>query len=120
MIAKLRTMLNRNVICKWFNLILTEEAEKINIHQTPSWLLEQLKLNWPLNNLKLYITCNNVLFNSIPANLRSVVYCTALGHGDAAEWNFLWERYRESIITTEQVTILSALGCTKNVSLLAK
>jgi aminopeptidase N len=58
------------------------------------------------------------MFNRIPANLRSVVYCTALEHGDEKEWNFLWAHYKESIITTEQVTILSALGCTKNESLL--
>lgn len=58
--------------------------------------------------------------NPIPANLRSVVYCTALEHGDEKEWNFLWDRYKESITTTEQVTILSALGCTKNVSLLTQ
>jgi len=58
--------------------------------------------------------------NPIPANLRSVVFCTALEHGDEKEWNFLWDRYKESIITTEQVTILSALGCTKNVSLLTQ
>jgi aminopeptidase N len=60
------------------------------------------------------------LFNRIPANLRSVVFCTALEQGDEKEWNFLWDRYKESIITTEQVTILSALGCTKNVSLLTQ
>jgi aminopeptidase N len=58
------------------------------------------------------------LFNRIPANLRSAVFCTALEQGDEKEWNFLWDRYTQSIITTEQVTILSALGCTKNVSLL--
>jgi len=56
----------------------------------------------------------------IPANLKSLIFCTALEHGDEKEWNILWARYKESIITTEQVTILSALGCTKNVSLLTQ
>ncbi|PNF37826.1 Aminopeptidase N [Cryptotermes secundus] len=56
--------------------------------------------------------------NKIPANLRRLVFCTALEHEGEEEWNFLWERYQESIITTEQVTILSALGCTKNEELL--
>jgi aminopeptidase N len=60
------------------------------------------------------------LFNRIPANLKSLIFCTALEHGDEKEWNFLWDRYKESIITTEQVTILSALGCTRNVSLLTQ
>jgi hypothetical protein len=41
-----------------------------------------------------------------------------LEDGGEEEWNFLWERYQESIITTEQVTILSALGCTKDKELL--
>jgi aminopeptidase N len=63
---------------------------------------------------------NIVLFNRIPANLRSLVFCTALENGGEEEWNFLWERYQESVITTEQVTILSALGCTKNESLLTQ
>jgi aminopeptidase N len=61
-----------------------------------------------------------ILFNRIPANLRSLVFCTALGNGGEEEWNFLWGRYQESIITTEQVTILSALGCTNNESLLTQ
>ncbi|KDR22501.1 Aminopeptidase N [Zootermopsis nevadensis] len=58
--------------------------------------------------------------NPIPANLRSLVFCTALENGGEEEWNLLWERYQESVITTEQVTILSALGCTRNQSLLAQ
>jgi aminopeptidase N len=68
----------------------------------------------------VYNPHNNVLFNRIPANLRSLVFCTALAHGEEEEWNFLWERYTESVIATEQVTILSALGCTKNESLLTQ
>jgi aminopeptidase N len=68
----------------------------------------------------VYSTCNDVLFIRIPANLRSIVFCTALEHGDEKEWNFLWDRYIQSTISTEQVTILSALGCTKNASLLAQ
>jgi aminopeptidase N len=61
-----------------------------------------------------------VICNRIPANLRSLVFCTALEHGGAEEWYFLWEQYQKSVITTEQVTILSALGCTKDEELLTQ
>jgi len=60
------------------------------------------------------------LFNRIPEYLRSLVFCTALEHGEEKEWNFLLDRYKESIITTEQEAILSALSCTKNISLLTQ
>jgi aminopeptidase N len=63
---------------------------------------------------------NIILSHRIPANLRSLVSCTALANGGEEEWDFLWNRYQESIITTEQVTILSALGCTKSESLLTQ
>jgi aminopeptidase N len=48
-------------------------------------------------------------------NLRSVIYCNALRHSnDPGDWEYLWEQFGTSQIATEQVTILSALGCTKD------
>nr|XP_002056536.3 aminopeptidase N [Drosophila virilis] len=58
--------------------------------------------------------------NPVPANLRSVVYCTAMRHGDAEDWNFLWQRYRSTTVASEQRLILLALGCTHKVCLLQR
>jgi hypothetical protein len=54
----------------------------------------------------------------IPPDLRSVVYCSALRNGGEDEWNFLWDQYKKTNVATDQVLILSALGCTSNTSLL--
>lgn len=56
---------------------------------------------------------------SVNANLRSVVYCYALRHSDNSEdWEFLWQKYLDTKLSTEENTIISALGCTKNTTLL--
>jgi hypothetical protein len=56
----------------------------------------------------------------IPPDLRSVVYCSAVSNGEEREWNFLWEQYKKTDVSNEQVTILSALGCTSNPDLLIR
>ena len=58
--------------------------------------------------------------NNVPKNQRSTAYCTALRHGDDTDWNFLWEQYGASNVAVERETILSALGCTANTTLLQK
>ncbi|KAJ8921488.1 hypothetical protein NQ315_003106 [Exocentrus adspersus] len=51
-------------------------------------------------------------------NLRSIVYCNALRYSNTSEdWDFLWEVYTSSDLATELVTIISALGCTRNESI---
>jgi hypothetical protein len=54
----------------------------------------------------------------IPPDLRSVVYCSAVSNGEEREWNFLWEQYKKTDVSTEQDLILTALGCTSNPDLL--
>nr|CAD7587585.1 unnamed protein product [Timema genevievae] len=52
------------------------------------------------------------------ADLKSVVYCTALRHGGEQEWNFLWDRFLAySNVSTEQTLILGILGCTSDETL---
>ncbi|KAJ8921487.1 hypothetical protein NQ315_003105 [Exocentrus adspersus] len=54
-------------------------------------------------------------------NLRSVVYCNALrySNNNRTDWEFLWNSYLNSTgLATEQITVLSALGCTRDVILL--
>lgn len=52
--------------------------------------------------------------NEIPVDLRSTVYCTAIRHGSDDDWQFLWQRYKESNVATEKRTIIFALGCSRN------
>ncbi|XP_063229950.1 aminopeptidase N-like [Bacillus rossius redtenbacheri] len=55
---------------------------------------------------------------TISANLKSVVYCTAVANGGEKEWNFLWERYTNAELAAEKALILTALGCSKTTSTL--
>lgn len=39
-------------------------------------------------------------------------------HGGEAEWNFLWAKYKNSNVASEKETILTALTCTGETSIL--
>lgn len=58
--------------------------------------------------------------NPVPKNLRSVVYCTAMQHGDEEDWEFLWQRYRNTTTASTKQLILLSLGCISDVTLLEK
>ncbi|EDW16058.2 aminopeptidase N [Drosophila mojavensis] len=58
--------------------------------------------------------------NPVPINLRSLVYCTAMRHGDGEDWTFLWHRYRNSSLASEQRVILLALTCSHKKGLLER
>lgn len=58
--------------------------------------------------------------NFIPVDLRTTVYCTAIRHGSKDDWNFLFKRYEESMVSAERQTILFALTCTKKIYTLKK
>lgn len=58
---------------------------------------------------------------SVDPNLRNVVYCNALRYAKTPDnFYFLLDKYKETKLSTEQVTILATLGCTKNASLLTE
>jgi len=57
---------------------------------------------------------------AINANIRVPVYCTAIREGSADDFNFLWNKYVNSNVAHEQVTILQALGCAMSVPELEK
>ncbi|XP_050293698.1 uncharacterized protein LOC126734205 [Anthonomus grandis grandis] len=45
-------------------------------------------------------------------NLRSVIYCNALRYGNNVDdWEFLWRAFGATQVASEQVRLLSALGC---------
>ncbi|XP_073818645.1 suppressor of ER stress-induced death [Musca autumnalis] len=51
--------------------------------------------------------------NPISADLRSIVYCTAIAFGTEGEWDFAFERFQKSSVSTEKEILLSSLGCSR-------
>ncbi|EDW98314.1 aminopeptidase N [Drosophila yakuba] len=58
--------------------------------------------------------------NPVPINVRSTVYCTSIKHGSDSDWEFLWTRYKRSNVAAEKRTILTALGCSREVWVLRR
>ncbi|XP_067615135.1 aminopeptidase N-like [Eurosta solidaginis] len=58
--------------------------------------------------------------NPVPKDLRSVVYCTSIRHGNEDDWQFLWSRYKNSNVAAEKRTIISALGCSREIWILQR
>nr|CAD7201178.1 unnamed protein product [Timema douglasi] len=91
---------------------------KINRNLIMSWLC-----NYEVKSCTDYATREfAALMNDpdsyyISPNLKSVVYCNGLRFGGEEEWDFLWNRYLNHNVNTEQVIILGVLGCTKNETL---
>ncbi|KAF2365600.1 ERAP1-like C-terminal domain, partial [Trinorchestia longiramus] len=56
----------------------------------------------------------------ISANLRSSVYCSAVGQGGETEWNFAWAQYLATNVAREKDRLLYALSCTREVWILSK
>lgn len=61
-----------------------------------------------------------IYFCSIDPNLMSSVYCTAMEHGTEDDWDFLWEKYKKSVLPSIKYEIIKILGCTKNINNLNK
>jgi len=58
--------------------------------------------------------------NPVPINVRNTVYCTLIRLGSDEDWEFLWTRYKNSNVAAEKRTILTALGCSREVWLLQR
>ncbi|XP_046670632.1 aminopeptidase N-like isoform X3 [Homalodisca vitripennis] len=56
--------------------------------------------------------------NPIPKDVRSAVYSHIVREGKVEEWDFLWERYKNTNLSTEKTNIMIALTTTKEVWLL--
>ncbi|XP_055638577.1 aminopeptidase N-like isoform X2 [Toxorhynchites rutilus septentrionalis] len=57
--------------------------------------------------------------NTIPLDLRSIVYCTAIRESTRLEWDFLWERYRDpNVVSSERFAIAEGLACTRDAELI--
>ncbi|GJQ73767.1 hypothetical protein Trydic_g18708 [Trypoxylus dichotomus] len=58
---------------------------------------------------------------AINPNIRSTVYCSAIRQDESGKyWQLLWNRYKSTKLANEQDTILTALGCSKNQTILTK
>lgn len=111
------------------NLYATVGFNALENDEHSTKLIRVTTLTWACNfNLDLCLNSASALFrtwkdstasiNRIPPDLRSVVYCSAVSNGEETEWAFLLDQFLKSNVASEQVLILSALGCTRNASLL--
>nr|XP_022919862.1 aminopeptidase N-like [Onthophagus taurus] len=57
---------------------------------------------------------------TIPKDLRGLVYCAGVKNGGEKEWMFLWNLYLNSNVATEKNLILKNLGCTRQTWLLER
>lgn len=53
-------------------------------------------------------------FSAIHVNTRAAVYCSAIREGNMTDFDFLWGEYTKQDVSTEQNTILVALGCARD------
>uniref|UniRef100_A0A0P5FVD5 Aminopeptidase n=1 Tax=Daphnia magna TaxID=35525 RepID=A0A0P5FVD5_9CRUS len=56
----------------------------------------------------------------VPAMLKRVVACTAIRHGGEVEWDFAFQRFRDSNVASEKATLLSSLSCTQESWIIAR
>ncbi|KAG9466320.1 hypothetical protein GDO78_016810 [Eleutherodactylus coqui] len=62
---------------------------------------------------RLFNDWKNSNVNGIHPNLRSTIYCNAIGEGGEAEWNFLWEKFKNTTSAQEADKLRYALSCSK-------
>lgn len=111
------------------NLYRSVGFNALEYDEHPTKLIRVTTLTWACNfNYDLCLNSASALFrtwtdntsriNRIPPDLRSVVYCSAVSNGGVDEWAFLYDEFLKSKVASDQVLILSALGCTRDVTLL--
>lgn len=50
----------------------------------------------------------------VTANIASAVYCTTIEKGNTTVWNSMWEKYEKALLASDYITIIKALGCSKD------
>uniref|UniRef100_A0A3B4BFX1 Aminopeptidase n=1 Tax=Periophthalmus magnuspinnatus TaxID=409849 RepID=A0A3B4BFX1_9GOBI len=56
----------------------------------------------------------------IHANVRSVVYCSAIAAGAEREWDFGWSQFKSAAVASEASKLMSALACATKPELLQR
>ncbi|XP_054858173.1 aminopeptidase N [Eublepharis macularius] len=51
--------------------------------------------------------------NSIPPNLRSAIYCSAIATGGETAWDFGWKMFKNATVVSEADKLRSALACSQ-------
>uniref|UniRef100_A0A3B4BC34 T-box domain-containing protein n=1 Tax=Periophthalmus magnuspinnatus TaxID=409849 RepID=A0A3B4BC34_9GOBI len=64
--------------------------------------------------------CMIIIFYSIHANVRSVVYCSAIAAGAEREWDFGWSQFKSAAVASEASKLMSALACATKPELLQR
>nr|ADK11711.1 aminopeptidase N [Sitophilus oryzae] len=87
--------------------------------QAQSWACKLNNTNCTNTALELFSNYSSTSVRP-DKNLRSIVYCYGLKHSTniSRDWEFLWSAFSNTSLSTEQVTILAALGCSSNESIL--
>ncbi|GLV42080.1 Suppressor of ER stress-induced death [Carabus blaptoides fortunei] len=69
----------------------------------------QMYRDWMIDETDKKLPSEQV--RTVPANLKSVVYCTAIREGREVEWDFAFKKYLTTNIATEKELLLTSLGC---------
>lgn len=61
---------------------------------------------------------NAIINNNIPVDLRPTVYCAAISNGNEDDWQFLLRMYKESMVTTGKLNLVTSMACSRNTTTL--
>jgi aminopeptidase N len=52
--------------------------------------------------------------------LKSTVYCTAIKYGGQEEWDFAWDRFLNTTMSSEKELLMYTLGCAREPWLISR
>jgi ERAP1-like C-terminal domain len=70
--------------------------------------------------IKKFTRVRSFKYFRINPDHRAVAYCEGIRTADANDFEKLWQRFLNSVVDHEKITILNALGCTKEPALIQK
>ena len=96
------TILNRRSVLTW----LCRYGHEESVNKSRALFAEWMK--------------NPDVNTTISADLRDIVYSTAIRLGGEGEWNFLWDQFLKVQIDSERLKLIYALGVSTNQKLIEK
>ncbi len=94
----------RSEIVNWMCTIGYDDCNRESLDQFKKWMQSS----------------NPDKVNPIDPAVRSTIYCEAIAHGDEKEWNFLWNRLKQTSNANERNNIFRGLSCTNEVWILQR
>lgn len=58
--------------------------------------------------------------SSVEANIRPIVFCSAVQYGGESYWNFLFDKFQNETVANERDLKLTALTCTREPSIIKR